>query len=71
MNRIAWLVQAALCYKHGIPAEYRGGYSLLTQEQQLAADEAALRAMNKWMEMNGRPVVSMADANPNRQSDIY
>lgn len=71
MNRIAWLGQAALCYKHGIPAEYRGGYSLLTQDQQLAADEAALRALNKWMDMNGRPSASMADANPNRQSDIY
>lgn len=71
MNRIAWLGQAALCYKHGIPAEYRGGYSLLTQDQQLAADETALRALNKWMDMHGRPGVSMADANPNRQSDIY
>lgn len=71
MNRIAWLGQASLCYKHGIPSSYRGGYGLLTEDQQLAADEAALRALNKWMELNGRPAVSMADANPNRQSDIY
>lgn len=71
MNRIAWLGQAALCYKHGIPSEFRGGYGLLTEAQQLAADEAALRALNRWMERNGRPPVAMADANPNRQSDIY
>lgn len=71
MNRIAWLGQAALCYKHGIPAEFRGGYGLLTEVQQLAADEAALRALNNWMERNGRGSVPMADANPNRQSDIY
>jgi ParB-like chromosome segregation protein Spo0J len=71
MNRIAWLGQAALCYKHGIPSEFRGGYGLLTEEQQLAADEAALRALNKWMERNGREPVAMGDANPNRQSDIY
>ena len=71
MNRIAWLGQAALCYKHGIPSEFRGGYGLLTEAQQLAADEAALRAMNDWMERNGRQVVAMGDANPNRQSDIY
>lgn len=71
MNRIAWLGQASLCYKHGIPAEFRGGYGLLTEAQQLAADEAALRALNKWLAANGRPVLTMAEANPNRQSDIY
>jgi ParB-like chromosome segregation protein Spo0J len=71
MNRIAWLGQAALCYKHGIPSEFRGGYGLLTEDQQLAADEAALRALNDWMRSNGRDEVSMSDANPNRQSDIY
>lgn len=71
MNRIAWLGQAALCYKHGIPSEFRGGYGLLTEAQQLAADEAALRSLNNWMRVNGREAVSMEDANPNRQSDIY
>lgn len=71
MNRIAWLGQASLCYKHGIPAEFRGGYSLLTEAEQLAADEAALRALNNWLAANGRDVLTMAEANPNRQSDIY
>lgn len=71
MNRVAWLGQAALCYKHGIPAEFRGGYGLLTEDQQLAADEAALRALNEWMKRNGRAEVPMQDANPNRQVDIY
>lgn len=71
MNRIAWLGKAALCYKHGIPAEFRGGYGLLTEAQQLAADEAALKWLNIWMARNGRDAVLMEDANPNRQSDIY
>ena len=71
MNRIAWLGQASLCYKYGIPAAFRGGYGLLTEEQQLAADEAALRALNRWMERHDRQAVEMPDANPNRQSDIY
>lgn len=71
MNRIAWLGQAALCRKYGIPAEFRGGYGLLTEYQQLTADEAALRALNGWMAANGRPDVAMEAANPNRQSDIY
>jgi len=71
MNRVAWLGQAALCYKHGIPSEFRGGYGLLTEAQQLAADEAALRALNAWLEMYSLPLATMAEANPNRQSDIY
>lgn len=71
MNRIAWLGQAALCYKYGIPSEFRGGYGLLTDAEQLAADEAALSALNKWMGRNGQSAVTMEDANPNRQSDIY
>ncbi len=71
MNRIAWLGQAALCIAKGIPSDFRGGYGLLTEDQQLLADEAALRALNKWMLMNGREEVLMSDANPSRQSDIY
>jgi hypothetical protein len=71
MNRVAWLGQAALCYKYAIPSEFRGGYGLLTEAQQLAADEAALEALNRWMERNGRDPVPMEEANPNRQSDIY
>jgi hypothetical protein len=71
MNRIAWLGQAALCYKHGIPSEFRGGYSLLTEEQQIEADKAALKALNKWLDINGRDMIDMSDASPNRQMDIY
>jgi hypothetical protein len=71
MNRIAWLGQSALCYKYKIPSEFRGGYGLLTEQQQLSADQAALRALNKWMQRNGREHVAMEVANPNRQSDIY
>lgn len=71
MNRIAWLGQASLCYKYGIPSEFRGGYSLLTEAQQRAADEAAHRALNDWMARNGREAVPLDTANPDRQSDIY
>lgn len=71
MNRIAWLGQAALCYARGIPSEFRGGYQLLTPAQQLRADEIALEALNEWMAANGRDPVSMEEANPSRQADIY
>jgi hypothetical protein len=71
MNRIAWLGQASLCITKGISSEFRGGYALLTNEQQLAADQAALRALNDWMRQNGRPELTMEEANPNRQAEIY
>ena len=71
MNRIAWLGQASLCIAKGIPSDYRGGYSLLTEDQQLQADEAALRALNQWMVANGREELTMEEANPNRQMEIY
>jgi len=71
MNRIAWLGQAAMCAATGVPSEFRGGYQLLTGEQQAGADALALEYLNKWLSATGREVVTMADANPGRQSDIY
>lgn len=71
MNRIAWLGQASLCAAKGIPSEFRGGWGLLTEDQQLKADQAALRALNKWLIANGRDEVTMEQANPGRQAEIY
>jgi ParB-like chromosome segregation protein Spo0J len=71
MNRIAWLGQAAMCYATGIPAEFRGGFSLLSDEQQSAANELALKYLNIWLERNGLDAVTMDEAQPSRQSDIY
>ena len=71
MNRIAWLGQASLCISMGIPSEFRGGFGLLTEKQQQKANSLALQALNKWMSMNGRPEVSMEEASPDRQAEIY
>ena len=71
MNRIAWLGQASLCIAKGIPSEFRGGFSLLTEQQQAEANQIALNALNKWMLMNGRDPVSIDDAAPDRQAEIY
>jgi ParB-like chromosome segregation protein Spo0J len=72
MNRIAWLGQAAACYKLDIPSIYRGGFFLLSEDQQKAANECALTYLNKWLERNGRPTVTMEEAySYDRQSDIY
>lgn len=71
MNRIAWLGQAATCYALGIPAVYRGGFYLLTADQQEAANKAALQALNKWLKANGRKPVDMDTAAPDREMEIY
>lgn len=72
MNRIAWLGQAAMCLATGVPATYRSGFSLLTEEQQLAANELALQYLNIWLAANGREEVTMEEAySYDRQSDIY
>lgn len=71
MNRIAWLGQAATCYALGIPATYRGGFYLLTERQQKAADKAALAALNQWLKANGREPASMDEAAPDREMEIY
>lgn len=71
MNRIAYLGQAAACQAMGLPSEYRGGFHLLTADQQERANATALEYLNKWMVDNGRAPVEMPDANPERQADIY
>jgi len=72
MNRIAWLGQAGACYALGIPAVFRSGFHLLTEEQQQEANEVALEYLNRWLEANDRKQVSMEEAySYGRQSDIY
>jgi hypothetical protein len=71
MNRIAWLGQAACCYKLGIPSTFRSGFSLLTEEQQQAADLLALRYLNKWLTGRGMEPVSLEEAYSTKQSELY
>lgn len=71
MNRIAWLGQAATCQACGIPSQYRGGFFLLTESQQLKANKEALKALNKWLKANQMQPVSMEEAMPEREMEIY
>jgi len=72
MNRIAWLGQASACYALGIPSSYRGGFFLLTEAEQEAANQSALKYLNKWLAENKRKEVTMEEAySGDRQSDIY
>lgn len=71
MNRIAWMGQAALCYKYGIPSKYRGGYHLLTKEQQREADKAALEVINYWRFLRGYASYTLKEVESKTQMDLY
>jgi hypothetical protein len=71
MNRIAWLGQASLCIQHRIPAIFRGGFNLLSETEQQAANEAALRWLNAWLAMNGRKELSMDEAQSRTEANLY
>jgi len=47
-NKIAWLGQASMAYYAGIPSDARGGYKLLTDDQQKEADKMARKYLMKW-----------------------
>ena len=61
-NRIAWIGQAAVCIETAVPSQYCGGWRLLSEEQQLAADNIALEFLNVWLAEHGRNPVTMKKA---------
>lgn len=71
MNRLAWLGQASACYAKGIPAVYRGGWDLMTKQEQDRANKLALKYLNKWLKKNGHKTVTESEAAPDREMDIY
>lgn len=71
MNRIAWLGQAALCYARGIPACFRGGFNLLSADEQQAANESALKYLNVWLSMRGEPELTLDSAAPKTKANLY
>jgi hypothetical protein len=53
MNRIAYLGQACMAYTYNSPSQFSmGGYSLMTPEEQKAADAMAEKYLNLWLERN-------------------
>ena len=71
MNRIAWMGQASACIALGLPAAFRGGFHQLTDDEQRIANEMALKWINVWMERNGHPTLSMDDAQPRTEANLY
>ena len=71
MNRIAWLGQASMCFKHGISSRFCGGYNMLTDEEKNEADKKAHEYLNIWLERNGRETLSFNDSKSKSKSNIY
>jgi len=71
MNRIAWMGQAALCYKHRIPARFRGGYHLLNDQQKQDADNAALEMINLWMTQHNYPQLAPEQVESKTEMNLY
>lgn len=72
MNRIAWLGQAAMCYATGIPSAFCGGFNQLSDEEQHAANLAALKYLNIWLKSRGEPTLaSLKDAERKTQPEMY
>jgi hypothetical protein len=71
MNRIAWLGQASACLAAGLPSCYRGGFNLLSDQEQQLADALALEYLNKWIVANGGDALTADDAKSRTQADLY
>jgi len=71
MNRIAWMGQASMCLAYGIPAKYRGGYHLLTNEEQTQADQTALDVINYWMFLHGYGSFTLQTIRSRTEANLY
>lgn len=71
MNRIAWLGQASACLALGLPSAFRGGFHLMTKEQQKTADMVAFTALNVWLLKNGYSPVSFEDCQSKTEANLY
>lgn len=72
MNRIAWLGQASLCYAKKIPSIFKGGFHLLSEQQQDNANKIAFEYLNKWLKEHGYSEITFEEAlQSDRQVDIY
>ena len=71
MNRIAWIGQAAICIETGISSKFRGGYHLLTEQQQKDADQTALDVINYWMFLHGFAQYTIQSIRSRTEANLY
>ena len=72
MNRLAWIGQASVCIARGVPSRFSGGWSLLTEEQQSAANDVAHKVLCEWLASRGMETIDVEEAAAiGRQVEIY
>jgi len=71
MNRIAWIGQSSVCIHYGISSKFRGGYHLLTPEEQKAADQTALDVINYWMFLRGHASYTLETIKSRTEANLY
>ena len=71
MNRIAWLGQASMCIAHGVPSQFRGGFNRLSDEEQHAANLAALKFLNIWLQLRGDKPLTLEEAKSKTEANLY
>ena len=49
INRIAWIGQASACFEVGLSAAFRGGFWLLSPDQQAIANDVAALVLREWI----------------------
>lgn len=69
INRIAWLGQASMCIDTRIPARYRAGFKLLTNNEQAIANATALCCLNKWLVSRGESFVGTGSLDDDGEED--
>lgn len=71
MNRVAWLGQASLCIAKGIPSCFRGGFNRLTEGEKAAANNAALKYLNIWLDAHGEATLTLETAAAKTKAELY
>lgn len=71
MNRIAWLGQASACIATKIPHAYKGGFNLLTAQEQATANATALKYLNLWLKAQGEPELDFEGARCKTKVELY
>ena len=72
LNRIAWIGQASVAFRHQIPSIFCSGFNLLSIEEQEAANIVAFDALNCWLTERGISPVTIEEAlQINRQVELY
>lgn len=71
MNRIAWMGQSAICFARKVPSVFCGGFNQLSEVEQSAANEAALKHLNLWRSARGLEPLTMDQAESKTKANLY